>query len=93
MYGKGVYFAVEARYSAGSYTKADAEGRRYMYLSRVLTGAYTKGNEDLIEPPPKDPATPNIKYDSVTDDTVRPNMFVVFTDTQAYPEYLVIFSM
>ena len=60
-----------------------------MYLCQVLTGDHTLGEEDLIDTPPKDPQNPVIKYDSVTDDMEDPSMWVVFTDTQAYPKYLI----
>lgn len=30
-----------------------------------------------------------LRYDSVTDDITKPSMFVIFNDTQAYPEYLI----
>jgi len=56
----------------------------------VLTGEYTKGKEDMITPPAKNPDQSNsILYHSVVDDEHSPGMFVVFKDYQAYPQYLV----
>jgi poly [ADP-ribose] polymerase 10/14/15 len=93
MYGAGVYFAVNAEYSARlTYSPADSMGMRYMYLARVLTGEYTRGNETMIVPPPKNPSQPNDTYDTVVNDPTNPGIFVVFKDGQAYPEYLIEFT-
>ncbi|XP_053421456.1 protein mono-ADP-ribosyltransferase PARP15-like isoform X2 [Nycticebus coucang] len=91
-YGKGTYFAVDASYSAqDTYSTPDSSGRKHMYLVRVLTGDYTRGNAGLVTPPPKNPFNPTDLFDSVTDDRRHPQMFVVFSDNQAYPEYLITF--
>ncbi|KAM5281104.1 protein mono-ADP-ribosyltransferase PARP14-like [Ctenodactylus gundi] len=91
-YGKGTYFAVHANYSAhDTYSRPDANGKKHMYYVRVLTGIYTRGHSGLIVPPSKDPQNPTDLYDSVTDNEANPNLFVVFYDYQAYPEYLITF--
>ncbi|XP_013206615.1 poly [ADP-ribose] polymerase 14 [Microtus ochrogaster] len=91
-YGKGTYFAVDASYSAhDTYSRPDANGKKYMYYVRVLTGNYTTGNQSLIVPPPRDPQNPTDLYDTVTNDDKNPCIFVVFYDNQAYPEYLITF--
>ncbi|XP_037859335.2 protein mono-ADP-ribosyltransferase PARP14 isoform X1 [Chlorocebus sabaeus] len=91
-YGKGTYFAVNANYSANdTYSRPDANGRKHMYYVRVLTGIYTHGNQSLIVPPSKNPQNPTDLYDTVTDNVQHPNLFVVFYDYQAYPEYLITF--
>nr|XP_045004395.1 protein mono-ADP-ribosyltransferase PARP14 [Jaculus jaculus] len=91
-YGKGTYFAVNASYSADdTYSKPDVNGKKYMYCVRVLTGDYTVGNQSLIMPPSRNPKNPTDLYDTVTDNVQRPNLFVVFYDYQAYPEYLITF--
>ena len=59
-----------------------------MYMCKVLTGDYTLGDEDMVEPPTKDKATKK-KYDSVVDNVNDPHIFVVFYDAWAYPEYLI----
>ncbi|XP_053774410.1 protein mono-ADP-ribosyltransferase PARP15 isoform X2 [Desmodus rotundus] len=91
-YGKGTYFAVDASYSANdSYARPDGSGRKHVYVVRVLTGAYTRGHEELISPPSKNPFNPTDLFDSVTNDVQLPKVFVVFFDYQAYPEYLITF--
>lgn len=92
-FGKGTYFAVNSSYSASdTYSKPDVNGKKYMYYVRVLTGTYTLGNKSLIVPPLKDPKNPTDLYDTVTDNIQCPNLFVVFYDYQAYPEYLITFK-
>ncbi|XP_068102339.1 protein mono-ADP-ribosyltransferase PARP14-like [Hyperolius riggenbachi] len=92
--GKGTYFAVEAIYSSDdNYSIPDANKYKYMYLARVLTGAFCKGEADMIVPKPKDPTNPTNLYDSAADDLTKPTVFVIFNDIQAYPEYLITFTV
>ena len=92
-YGRGAYFARDARYSLGyavnRESRAGARGRRYMYLARVLVGQYCVGTSTMIVPPPKDHSRPEILYESVVDNQGNPSIFVVFFDNQCYPEYLI----
>ncbi|XP_072118200.1 protein mono-ADP-ribosyltransferase PARP14-like [Mobula birostris] len=90
MYGNGTYFAVDANYSAQhTYSKPDANGMKYMYRARVLTGIYCQGQGGMVAPPSKSPSDPTELYDSVVDNTATPSMFIIFNDVQAYPEYLI----
>ncbi|XP_071978246.1 protein mono-ADP-ribosyltransferase PARP14-like isoform X2 [Engystomops pustulosus] len=92
-YGNGTYFAVNSNYSAhDQYSKPDANGLKYMYLARVLTGVFCKGQQGMVAPPAKNAANITDLYDSVTDNPANPSMFVIFHDIQAYPEYLITFS-
>ncbi|CAH1257849.1 PARP14 [Branchiostoma lanceolatum] len=91
--GNGVYFAVSASLSAADqYARPDANGNRYMYMARVLTGDMCNGQRNIIVPPAKDPSKPHITYDCVCDDQTNPQVIVIFYDTQAYPEYLITFT-
>ncbi|KAM9225375.1 protein mono-ADP-ribosyltransferase PARP15 [Dugong dugon] len=91
-YGKGTYFAVDACYSADyAFSKPDENGRKHIYVVRVLTGLYARGHVGLFAPPAKNPENPTELYDSVTDDKHHPQIFVVFSDDHAYPEYLITF--
>lgn len=91
LYGKGVYFAVNAKYSAGRYSPADKSGLKRVYAARVLTGRYTVGKSSMVAPPPRG-SDPTDCYDSLVDNQLQPSMFVVFHDDQAYPEYLITFK-
>ncbi|XP_062300528.1 protein mono-ADP-ribosyltransferase PARP14-like isoform X1 [Scomber scombrus] len=89
-YGQGVYFAVDADYSAGGYSAPDAAGMKRVYVARVLTGRYTVGNSSMRRPPPR-ASDPTDCFDSLVNNQQSPSMFVIFHDDQAYPEYLVTF--
>ncbi|KAG8000828.1 Poly [ADP-ribose] polymerase 14 [Nibea albiflora] len=91
-YGNGTYFAVNASYSAqGTYSKPNAAGEKFMYVCRVLTGDFTAGQKGMVAPPSKGAVSVQL-YDSVVDNMGNPSMFIVFHDTQAYPEYLIKFK-
>lgn len=89
-YGQGVYFARDASYSL-HYT-GNGDAGRHMYLARVLVGKYCTGKQDIKVPPPIDPSRPEVLYDSVVDQSKNPSIFVVFHDSQCYPEYHVTFE-
>ena len=89
--GNGVYFAVKASYSASDgYSKPNAQRHKFMYYARVLVGQCTTGAGGMLVPP----VNPNTQdqFDSVSDNPANPVMFVIFYDTQAYPEYLIEFT-
>ncbi|PFX22916.1 Poly [ADP-ribose] polymerase 14 [Stylophora pistillata] len=90
IYGSGVYFARDARYSE-SYTEADDNGDRYMYLARVLVGSFCQGTPEMKKPKVIDSNGYEISFDSTVNRTVNPTIFVVFTDDQCYPDYLITF--
>ena len=93
-YGHGAYFAVNASYSTSNiYSPPDANGNRFTFYARILTGEYTVGYSRLKVPPAKDPSKSTaILFDSVVDNMDAPKIYVVFTDAQCYPEYLIIFK-
>jgi len=90
MYGKGVYFAVNASYSSSHrYSKPNSAGEQQMFACRVLVGEYCQGKQDQ--------PTPDVRhgtdlYDSTVDNVSNPEIFVAYHDAQAYPEYLITFK-
>uniref|UniRef100_A0A8D0D2S7 Poly [ADP-ribose] polymerase n=1 Tax=Sander lucioperca TaxID=283035 RepID=A0A8D0D2S7_SANLU len=92
-YGHGTYFAVNASYSANpTYSKPAADGSALIFVALVLTGIYTLGQSDMRVPPPRSDQQPHDRFDSVVDKIDNPNMYVVFHDNQAYPDYLITFK-
>lgn len=92
-YGEGVYFAVNAGYSASNtYSRPDPSGHKRMYLCKVLTGEYTVGQGGMRVPPTKPGQQSHILYDSVVNDVNNLVMFIIFNDTQGYPSYLITFT-
>jgi len=87
--GQGVCFARNFSYSAqSSNSPPNEQGHRRIFSCLVLTGHYTKGNEDMLESPMR---TVNLPYDSVTNDDDDATLFVVFKENQAYPKYMITF--
>ncbi|KAK2532667.1 protein mono-ADP-ribosyltransferase PARP14 isoform X1 [Columba livia] len=92
-YGNGTYFAVNANYSAhDTYSRPDVDGKKHMYLARVLVGEYGLGTKGSLIPEAKNASDPTDRFDSSTDNMNQPSMFIIFNDIQAYPEYLITFT-
>ena len=98
-YGKGVYFALTSGYS-NAYAGANP---KKMFVCRVMAGETSQGYNEQLVPEVRVPAT-NVMYDSTTDKLQAPEpiqigdpaarsnvrqMYVVYHDAQAYPEYLI----
>ncbi|KAM4565127.1 protein mono-ADP-ribosyltransferase PARP14-like [Fundulus diaphanus] len=90
-FGEGVYYAVNAKYSADRYSPADPSGMKRLYVARVLTGRYTVGDSSMKAPPPQGSDHTDC-FDSLVNNQQQPTIFVIFHDDQAYPEYLITFS-
>ncbi|KAG7364268.1 taurine ABC transporter periplasmic ligand binding protein [Nitzschia inconspicua] len=99
MYGKGVYFARDASYSAYErYSTPDNQGTQYMLACRVVVGEYCLGKKDALTPDVR-PGSDNMLFDSTVglpmkgDTMARPSIFVTYHDAQAYPEYIIKFRL
>ena len=91
-FGRGAYFTKKSSYSARAIYATPDDKLRRMYIARVLVGKFTKGKENLLEPPLID-NNQNVRYDSVVDNVANPEIFVIFFDYQSYPEYLITYKM
>ena len=86
-FGNGVYFAVDCSYSAQPhYAQPDSSGHQYLFMCQVLTGDYTQGSQGMTVAPTK---YGSVLYDSVVDNTYSPSMYIIFKDSQAYPEFII----
>uniref|UniRef100_A0A3B3ZDH5 Poly [ADP-ribose] polymerase n=1 Tax=Periophthalmus magnuspinnatus TaxID=409849 RepID=A0A3B3ZDH5_9GOBI len=94
IFGQGVYFAVNSALSISQqYSPPNVDGHKFIFVAKVLTGDYTKGDHSMKTAPLKETGDIPLRYDSVTDDITWPTMFVIFNDTQAFPEYLITPSL
>ena len=92
-YGNGVYFAVNANYSAQKqYAVPNKDGHQSMFICRVIVGRYTKGEKGMKIAPVLEVGSPDV-FDILVENTQSPTIFVTMTDAQAYPEYLVTFKV
>ncbi|XP_027764211.1 protein mono-ADP-ribosyltransferase PARP10 [Empidonax traillii] len=90
LYGRGVYFAARAAISArDQYSPPSADGTKFIFVAKVLTGAFAAGRRGLRAPPRREGAKGPQRYHSVVDNPQQPDIFVIFNDTQAYPQYLI----
>lgn len=90
VHGEGVYFAINSNYSTHpTYSPPDPSGNRRIYQCKVLVGHATVSGQNLrVLPARQGP----ILFDSATDNPSNPSMYVIFNDTQAYPEYMITFK-
>ncbi|XP_077195933.1 protein mono-ADP-ribosyltransferase PARP12-like isoform X2 [Paroedura picta] len=86
LYGKGSYFARDARYSH-QYCQAGTSCKK-MLVARVLVGDYVQGKAAYLRPPPR-PGQSNGFYDSCVDNLLDPSIFVIFEKHQIYPQYVI----
>ena len=92
-FGKGVYFAVNASYSAQTkYSAPDDDGNQHMFVCDVVVGKYTQGRHDMNVAPILQPDSKDV-FDSLVDNVNAPTIFVAMTDAQVYPEYLITFKV
>ncbi|XP_041344191.1 protein mono-ADP-ribosyltransferase PARP10-like [Pyrgilauda ruficollis] len=90
LYGRGVYFAARAAISARDrYSPPGADGAKFIFMAKVLTGEFAAGRRGLRAPPLREGSGVPQRYHSVVDDPRQPDIFVIFNDTQAYPQYLI----
>lgn len=93
LYGQGVYFSTDASHCAQDFINKRSSVKRYVFLAKALTGEYVKGNPSLRLPPCKTSAGVTESYHSTVDDESNPKEFVIYSDTQTYPEYLITFTI
>ena len=107
MYGKGVYFARDASYSAReTYSPKDDHGLKRVLLCRLALGSHIQvpkgyGNKITeLEPPVRDAdrllGVGALKHDTTTGGDTRdgiPEVMVAYKDSRAYPEFLVTFTL
>lgn len=92
-WGDGVYFSADASYSARNWlATGTGTGDHNIYLCNVLTGVSCKGQRGMRVLPTRQDGT-MLNYDSATDAKYNPVVeYVIFNDTQAYPQYCIKFK-
>ena len=63
-------------------------------INSFFLGQYLKGDTKMRYLPPIDASKDKtLMYDSSVDNVQIPTEFVIYNDTQAYPEYIITFSV
>ncbi|KAL8618042.1 hypothetical protein ACOMHN_021762 [Nucella lapillus] len=90
-YGQGAYFATTAEYSSRNEYSVASPGtqERNMFMCKVLVGEYRLGSSDMRTPPE---ITPGKRCHTTVNDEQSPEIFVTYSDVQAYPEYRITFK-
>ena len=92
MWGKGNYFAADAKYS-NSYAHCLPNGVKQMFLAKVLTGISIQLQPDnSLQMPPVMKSSnddDDIRYDTVTGYTRGTQVYITYSNDQAYPFYLI----
>ncbi|XP_023584576.1 protein mono-ADP-ribosyltransferase PARP9 isoform X1 [Trichechus manatus latirostris] len=87
-YGAGIYFTKNLKNLADQIRKTPATDKLiYVFEADVLTGSFCQSCQLNIVPPPLSPGAID-GYDSVVDNVSSPETFVIFSSTQAVPQYL-----
>ncbi|XP_062835889.1 protein mono-ADP-ribosyltransferase PARP10 isoform X2 [Anolis carolinensis] len=96
LYGHGVYFARKACLSVKEqYSPSGPGGNKHVFVARTLVGDFTAGSVGMRAPPlregeeEREEGAPCRRYDSTVDCPHDPSIFVIFNDTQAYPQFLI----
>ena len=89
IYGKGTYFARDAKYS-DDYAHVLPSGEKQLIVADVALGTWTQGAKD--KDCPELPGGSGKRYNSMVDNTTRPSIFVVQLSPQAYPAYVITYG-
>lgn len=88
VHGTGIYFTKSLKKLADKVKKTSSTDKLiYVFEAEVLTGSFCQGNNLSITPPPLSPGALDA-HDSVVDSVSNPETIVVFSGTQAMPQYL-----
>lgn len=90
-WGRALYFAVNSKYS-DKYHFPLPDGTKQMLSARVIIGntIKLKPNKELSMPPLIN-AFSNDRYDSVTGVTGGSDVYMVYSNKKAYPEYVITY--
>ncbi|TNV85958.1 hypothetical protein FGO68_gene824 [Halteria grandinella] len=92
LWGKANYFAVKSEYSH-SYRHKTSKGTFQMFYARVILGrAKLLGQDKSLREPPMVEGSSNVRYDSVQGFASGSDIFMVYSNKKAYPEYLLTYK-
>jgi hypothetical protein len=92
-FGIGLYFGVHARFCDSGRCLQHPDGSKDVLVCRATLGETTKGAKSIRRPPPRDPKKPTLElYNSCTDDKDPHELYVLFANSQVYPDYVVTYK-
>jgi hypothetical protein len=92
MWGRANYFAVNSSYSNG-YRFKNPDGNFQMFYAKVIIGntVQVASNSSLTHPPLL-PGSMIDRFDSVKGNTNGSDVYMVYANKKAYPEYLITYK-
>eukprot|EP01062_Namystynia_karyoxenos_P083216 TRINITY_DN9528_c0_g1_i2.p1 TRINITY_DN9528_c0_g1~~TRINITY_DN9528_c0_g1_i2.p1 ORF type:complete len:394 (+),score=85.49 TRINITY_DN9528_c0_g1_i2:74-1183(+) len=102
LWGSGLYFSTEAKYSDRGYAHCVGNRRRQLLLAEVAVGRSVRlASDRSLKVPPALPAElcnpdngpATERYDSVNGITQGTLVYIIYDGDQAYPRYLVEYSV
>lgn len=98
MWGRGIYFAVNAVYSKQNYAYKNNDGTHSLFYARVALGDFVQlpASNSITLPPEKPQSNgqfSKIRYDSIKGNTGGSDVFIIYENGRAYPEYLITFKV
>ena len=90
LWGIAVYFAQNAAYS-DSYSYQNGPHRQFFLASVIVGDAYQCSTDGSLRMPPLKTGT-TTRYDSVTGNTGGSDVFMIYSNGRAYPEYLITYQ-
>ena len=88
-FGIGLYFGVKAAYCDSGRCLQNADKTKEVFVCRASLGDVAKGANGFRRPPPKDPKKPTMELFDSCHDSDPATLYVLFNNSQAYPEYIV----
>ena len=91
-FGRGTYFARDAKYSCNpTYSLPDKDGFQHILLCNVICGEWAKGDHTMKVAPTKK-GSDYLPHETTVDDVDHPSIFVTYQDDQALPTHLISFK-
>ncbi|XP_034636375.1 protein mono-ADP-ribosyltransferase TIPARP-like [Trachemys scripta elegans] len=89
-YGHGSYFSCYAN-CAHIFALANRADCRHMFLAKVLVGKWVLGRPGYTQPPVREHC--RCRYDSCSDNTHKPGVYVIFDNSQCYPYFVICYKL
>jgi hypothetical protein len=96
-WGTGIYFAVNAQYSSSGYAFKNIDGTRSIFYARVAVGDFIElPRNQSYKIPPEKKSTSGLfsveRYDSIKGNSSGSDIYILYENSRAYPDYLITFE-
>jgi hypothetical protein len=96
MWGSGIYFAVNASYSNDYAFQNASDGSKSFFYAKVAIGQTIKldPNNKIRVPPLKPNQNGKLEesFDSIQGFTNNSDIFIIYENSRAYPQYLITYK-